>query len=276
MKRKMLKSTILAVTTLSMKRKILCATVLAVTTLIACVVYSSAEQTEPAASRRVSMELYSSHVHTQQDPGKAEVNIVAPDRAKIGDLITIDLSASIGAGFDYEVYPKPPGLRTFDDKRVIVCGTGNKNITYTFVISCALDGDSDVAIHKIKIYGAQESGPSPDPGQNIVEKVGEWASDVQSPNKYDDAIKLAQSFSSIAIIIDQDAFDSPRALIEATATSNRDALGDNVKHWAPLLNRLMVELKATAGLGLLPDAKSHSRIWKDVAQGLREYADKIK
>ena len=266
MKRKMLKGTALAA-------------VLIVAAVVTCAAYPPAEQAvavQESAPQQTSMELYSSHVHAQQDTGKAEVNIVGPDRVKIGDLITIDLSASLGAGFDYEVFPKPPGLRTFDDKRVIVCGTGDKNITYTFVISCALDGDSDVAIHRVKVYGAREVGPSPNPGQNIVEKVSEWAADVQSPDKYDDAIKLAQSFSSIAIIIDQDAFDSPLALIEATAISNRDALGDNVQHWAPLLNRLMVELKATAELGLLPDAKSHGRIWKDVAQGLREYADTLK
>ncbi len=265
-----------------MKRKMLGAAVLIVAALVICVAYPPAEQTvsiqsdAPPAQQQISMELYRPHVYGQQAPGKAEVNIVGPDRVKIGDLITIDLSASIGAGFDYEVFPKPPGLRTFDEKRVIVCGTGDKNITYTFVISCALDGDSDVAIHRVKVYGAKEVGPSPNPGQNIVEKVSEWASDVQSPDKHDDAIKLAQSFSSIAIIIDQDAFDSPLALIKATSTSNRDALGDNVQHWAPLLNKLMVELEAAAKLGLLPDTKSHSRIWKDVAQGLREYANKIK
>lgn len=258
-----------------MKLKMLGAAVLIVVAMVACIVYTPAEQAEPVP-QQTSMELYSSHVYKQQDTGKAEVNIVGPDRAKVGDLITLDLSGSIGEGFDYEVFPKPPGLRTFDDKRIIVCGTGNKNITYTFVISCALDGDSDVAVHRVKVYGAQESGPSPNPGQNIVEKVSEWASDVQSPNKYDDCIKLAQSFSSIAIIIDQDAFDSPFVLIEATAISNRDALGNNIQNWAPMLNRLMVELKAAAELGLLPDAKSHSQIWKDIAQGLREYAAVIK
>lgn len=247
--------------------------VLTVAALVTCISYPPIEQTEPAP-QQISMELHSSQ--SQQDASKAEVNIVGPDRVKIGDLIIIDLSASLGSGFDYDIFPRPPGLRTFDNNKIIVCGTGDKNVTYTFVISCALDNNSDIAVHRVKVYGAQELGPSPNPGQNIVEKISEWASDVQSPDKYTDAIKLAQSFSSIAIIIDQDAFDSPLALIEATAISNRDALGNNVQHWAPLLNKLMVELKATAELGLLPDAKSHSRIWKDVAQGLREYADLIK
>lgn len=253
--------------------------VLIVAALVTSIVYMPTEQAESIqepAPQQISMELYNPHIYGQQAPGKAEVNIVAPDRVKVGDLIILDLSGSIGEGFDYEVFPKPPGLRTFDNKRIIVCGTGNKNVTYTFVISCALDNDSALAVHRVKVYGAQETGPSPNPGQNIVEKVKEWASDIQSPNKYEDCIKLAQSFSSIGIIIDQDAFDSPLALIEATATSNRDALGDNVQNWAPLLNRLMVELKAAAELGLLPDTKSHSRIWKDIAQGLREYATVIK
>jgi len=166
----------------------------------------------------------------------------------------------------------PPGLRTFDNGKIIVCGTGDKNVTYTFMVSCALGDDSDIAVHKVRVYGAEESGPVPDPGQNIIQKVKDWAAEVDSPSKRDDALKLSQSFTSIAAIIEQDTFDTAAELVRATATSNRDALDANLEHWALLLNELMKELKAMASTGQLPDVRSHAKVWREVAQGLQEYA----
>lgn len=217
------------------------------------------------------------HIFGDEDDGtpredKAEVNIKAPDKVKVGDMIVIDLSESLGGGFDFAVEPMPPNLKTFNDGKIIVCGTGNKNVTYTFMISCALDGDSDISVHKVKVTGAAAPGPPPDPGQNVVEKVKDWADGCDSPDKRDDAIKLAQSFASVAIIIEQDQFSTPAELVQATATSNRDALGDNLEHWTPLLDGLMTELKAMAQLGKLQDVKDHARIWRDVSKGLKEYA----
>lgn len=201
---------------------------------------------------------------------KAEINIKAPDKVKVGDMIVIDLSESLGGGFDYEVEPTPPGLRTFDGGKMIVCGTGSKNVTYVFSIACALNGDSDILVHKVKVTGA--AATPIDPGQNMVEKVKDWAADVTSPTLRDDAIQLAQSFASLAVIIEQDTFDNAEALIVATATSNRDALNGNLENWTPLLNSLMNELKAMALSGKLSDLTDHAPIWRDVARGLREFA----
>jgi len=218
------------------------------------------------------------HVYSDGTPreGGAEVNIRAPDKVKIGDMIIIDLSESLGGGFDYAVEPIPPALLFFNDDRLIICGTGNKNLTYTFMISCALDDDSDIGVHKIKVTGSQAPGPPPEPGKNIVEKVKDWAGDVDSPDKRDDAIKLAQSFSSVAIVIEQDTFNTPAELVQAASTSNRDALGSNLENWTPFLDSLMQELKAMAKLGELNNVKDHAQIWKEVAQGLREYAETLK
>lgn len=220
------------------------------------------------------MQVYSQDDNTPRQD-KAEINIKAPDKVKIGDMIFIDLSESLGDGFDYEVEPTPPGLRTFNGGKIIVCGTGSKNVTYTFSISCALNGDSDIAVHKIKVTGAVVPGPPINPGQNMVEKVKDWASDVTSPTLRDDAIKLAQSFSSVAIIIEQETFNNAESLIIATATSNRDALNGNLENWTPFLNSLMNELKAMSQLGKLRDATDHAPIWRDVAKGLKEFAAKL-
>lgn len=221
-----------------------------------------------------------SRVFGDEDDGtprddKAEVVAKFKDKVKVGDMIVIDLSESLGGGFDYHVEPMPPDLRTFNNGKVIVCGTGDKNVTYTFSLSCALNGDSDINVIKVKVTGAPAPGPPADPGENIVEKVKDWASEVDSPTKRDDALALAQSFSSVAIVIEQNTFSTPAELVKATATSNRDALGDNLEHWTPLLDGLMSELKAMAQLGKLGDVRDHAVIWKEVAQGLREYAATI-
>lgn len=208
--------------------------------------------------------------HAQAPAQEAKVVIKAADRVKIGDLITIDLSESRGSGFDYIVMPKPPEIQIYNDGKTIVCGTGAKNQTYLFTISCALGDDSDIEIHAVTVYGPDD--PVPDAGENMVEKVKEWCDDVESPSKRDDALKLAQSFSSVAVIIDQDSFSSAAELVKATATSNRDALSDNLENWSPLLDSLMSELKAMDQAGKLPDVRSHAVVWKEVAQGLREYA----
>lgn len=231
-------------------------------------------QTQLSGTNQISMQLYAADDDTL-DVNKAEVNIKAPNRVKVGDLIIIDLSNSLGGGFDYAVEPMPPGLRTFDNGKIIVCGTGDKNVVYTFMVSCALGDDSDIAVHKVRVYGAEEAGPVPDPGQNVVQKVKDWASEVTSPSKRDDALKLSQSFTSIAAIIEQDTFDDVAELIRATSTSNRDALDENLEHWEPLLNELMKELKAMSSAGQLPDVQSHARVWREVAQGLQDYADTL-
>jgi hypothetical protein len=85
-------------------------------------------------------------------------------------------------------------------------------------------------------------------------------------------MKLAQSFASIAVIIEQGTFSTPTQVIQATSTSNRDALQDNLIYWAPFLDNLMNELKAMAAMGKFPTTESHARVWTEVAQGLRDYA----
>ena len=82
----------------------------------------------------VSMQVYG-----QAPEGEAKVVAKAPKSVNVGDMIVIDLSESVGSGFDYIVEPTPPNLRTFDNGQIIVCGTGATNVTYTFAISCAVD-----------------------------------------------------------------------------------------------------------------------------------------
>ena len=257
-----------------MKRKIMLFVTLSIVLVATSVYYIKTTPTSEVFGQVIS-QIHADAEDEETRPDQAEVNIKASDKVKIGDMIVIDLSDSLGGGFDYEVEPTPPGLRTFDNGQIIVCGTGNKNVTYTFMISCALNGDSDIAVHKVTVEGAKVPAPPSKPGDDLVKKVKAWAIDVYSPTKRDDALALSQSFSSVAIIIDSGTFSTNAELVAATAASNRDALGQNLDAWTPVLNSLMSELKAMAQLGKLPDVKAHSKVWKDVARGLKEYANTL-
>lgn len=208
------------------------------------------------------------------DPEAANVVIDAPKAVQVGDMIVVDVSGSIGGGFDWEVIPAPPSVRLFNDGKVMCAATGPTSGEYLFIISCARDGQSNVKTHVVTVLG---NGPVvPDkPGVNIASKVLVWCSGVESPTPRDDAMKLAQAFASMATVIEGGAFENPAELVVATKAATKDALGDNLKHWVPLLDGLMNELKTMAQAGMLQDISAHAPVWKAVAQGLNEYAQQL-
>jgi len=214
---------------------------------------------------------------TQDDSPRSdqpEVVIEAPSTVKVGDMIVIDVSKSIGEGFDLIIRPQPPQVRVFNDGKVVVTATGPKTTEYLIIVSCALNGKSDVKVQVVRVIGPQPFKPV-DPGENIAEKVLSWCETVNSPTPRDDALKLAQSFSSLATVINSNTFNAPIEIVAATKTSNRDALGSNLEYWVPLLDGLMNELKAMSSAGKLPDALSHGPVWRAVSEGLKAYAEKL-
>jgi hypothetical protein len=203
-----------------------------------------------------------------------EVVIKAPASVRVGDMIIVDLSKSIGDGFDMIIIPEPPQVKVFDNGKVVVTASGYKSADYLFIVSCALNGKSDVKTHVVHVVGPEAIKPI-NPGEDIIGKVQRWCEDVNSPTPRDDAMKLAQSFASLSTVIDNGSFKTPNEIVSATKISNRDALGDNLQYWVPILDGLMNELKAMAEMGMLPDAVSHGSVWRSVSEGLRTYAEQL-
>jgi hypothetical protein len=203
------------------------------------------------------------------------VVINAPDKVEVGDMIVIDVSESKGKGFDLEIIPKPPKVRVFNDGSIICCGTGDKNITYLVIVSCAEGDLSDVETKEIKVVGGNNSNIPDTPGSNLVDKVVEWCEAVDSSTLRDDALKLSQSFRSLAGVIESGAFNSVSELVQATLASNQDALGGSLENWDPFSDALSAELKAMSAAGMLPDVKSHGPVWRAVADGLQKFASEI-
>jgi predicted secreted protein len=197
----------------------------------------------------------------------ARVVLKAPDKAKVGQLVILDVSESTAASFKWELRTKSTNFLVIENgKRAVF--TAEVGGEYTFVIAAAKGDTVDVVIHTVKVAGAPAT-----PGDDLPAKVASWSEPVTSPTKRDDALKLAQSFSSLAAVIKPEM--TPEDIIEATKSSNRDALGDNLKHWAPFLDGLGSEMTKLSSAGQLNDAEAHKRVWKSIADSLGAYAQTL-
>ena len=68
---------------------------------------------------------------------------------------------------------------------------------------------------------------------------------------------------------------SAEDIINATAASNRKALGSQIDKWVPFLTALGAELKALDEAGKLPDAKAHADLWREISLALQQYANTL-
>jgi hypothetical protein len=198
----------------------------------------------------------------------AKIVLKAPDKAKIGQLVILDVSESTAANFKWELQQKTGGSFLVIDNGRRAVFSAEAGGDYTFVIAAANGNTVDVKIHTVKVAGG-----APQPGDDIASKIAVWCEKIDYPQKRDDLLKLAQSFSSVSALISDSM--SPADIVDATKKSNRDALGSNIQNWVPFLEGLQGELKSLAESGKLPDNESHRRMWRAIADGLKQYADTI-
>lgn len=197
-------------------------------------------------------------------PATAKVVLKAPDKAKVGQLVVLDVSESDAASFKWVLNSKTTNFLVIDGgKRAVFSAEAGGD--FTFVVAASKGDTVDVVIHTIKVAGG-----TPSLTDDLPTRVAGWCESVESPTKRDDALKLAQSFSSLSSIIKPEM--TPEDIIEATKNSNRDALGDNLKHWTPFLDGLGAEMTKLSAAGQLNDAEAHKRVWKAIADALGEYA----
>jgi len=214
--------------------------------------------------------------------GTPRVVIDAPDMVHVGDMIVIDLSASIGTGFDLRIIPSPPTVRVFNEGRIITAATGDAPTEYLFIFSCALGDKSDIQTKVIRVETKEPPTPPAPPEPpveppvkptSLASKVIGWCSDVKSPSAKSDAIKLQQVFNTLATSIRSGAFSDVVQIMDATKEANDRALGVNKDHWRPFLTHLSGELGALFDAGRLPTIESHAEVWTEVANGLQQFAN---
>ena len=201
------------------------------------------------------------------DPNAASVILKAPTKAKVGQLVVLDVSGSNANSFKWKLNQATSNFLVIDSGKRAVFSAETPG-SYTFVIAGAKGDSVDVKVHTITVGDG-----TIDPSQDMSTKVAAWSEPVMSPTKKDDAVRLAKSFATVAGDIKDDT--TPDEIVEATKKSNRVALGDNLKNWEPFLTQLQAELKAASAAGKLTDAASHKKMWTSISDGLNQYAQTL-
>lgn len=220
---------------------------------------------------------------SQVDP-TAQIVIVAQDMAEIGELVRFDLSGSTAQSFKWLMVPETVDFETYNNGQSAVF-SARKPGSYMFIVACAYDGSVDVATHTVVIEGQTdpvdpEDPVDPDDGYPVVDRpimgddLSDWTPYWCSINKCEkeDAAKLAESFESIAAQVAAGVLQTANDITAATAEANRQALGESLPEWLPVLRELQTAMKNLAAEGKLATPDQHRDLWVDIAQGLRLYA----
>lgn len=196
------------------------------------------------------------------DPVQAKIVLVAPDSARVGELVRFDVSASVAASFKWLVVPPSQDFEVYDDGRRAVFSARGPG-EFQFTIACAIGDTVDVINHVIKIIG-----PPPQPvTDSLAEWIPFWMWQYTLPAK--EKIALAESFESVAAR--KDELKTAEEWIKATAESNREALGESINTvWAPLLDKIGSALLKMAQDGTLMTPEQHAKVWLEIATGLRK------
>ncbi len=215
------------------------------------------------------------------DPVETEKNVAkiiikASSEAEIGQLVRLDVSASKAESFRWLLVPNSADFEVYaDGKRAVF--SAREAGEYMFIVACAYKGTVSVSTHTIRV-----GNPTPRPGDYpIVERpstgaaisgwVPYWCSLTGRPEK--ETRVLAESFEGIASTISAGVNTTPQEISEATGNANRQSLGDSIEAWKPFLLSLQNEFKNRATAGTLVSAEQHAEMWREVAKGLRAYAD---
>lgn len=204
-----------------------------------------------------------------QESDVAKLVVEGPSRVDIGDLVVISVEGSHAESFKWIVMPSTDNYLVIDEGRRIVFSSGVGG-EFVFIVACGLGDTCDLAVHKLTV-----SGEPAKPATGLSSKIASWCDQVQSDNKRDECLALAQSFSSVALVMEGGTLTTPVDIVKATYRSNQDALGSSLEAWRPFRNGLADELSKMSQAGELSDTASHIKVWKEVANELREYASKL-
>jgi len=195
-----------------------------------------------------------------QEPQEPQAKIIlnAPEEARVGELVRFDVSESVADSFKWIMSPKTQDFLTFDEGAQAVFSARSEG-RYRFTVACAKNGTVDVVTHTVTV-----EGPPPMPStDSLVEWIPFWfwAENLQK----EDATRLAASFEKIATQMPA----KPSDWIKRTAEANREALGESIDAWEPLLDKIGKALRKRAEQGNLSTPEQHKEAWLEVAEGLR-------
>ena len=199
----------------------------------------------------------------------AKLVVEGPTKVEVGQLVVISVEKSSASSFKWIVLPSTDNFLVIDEGRR-VCFSSGESGEFRFIVACSLGDTCDVAVHTVTVIGND-----PTKVNGLESKVALWCEDVESDTKREEALLLAQSFASVAMVMDGGTLTTPKEIVQATYRSNREAHGDKMEDWLPFREGLQAELTRLANAGLLPDTASHIRVWREIAAALRTYADTL-
>lgn len=211
----------------------------------------------------------------------AKIVINAPSTGDVGELIRFDLSDSVAESFKWLRVPESVDFEVYANGRRAVF-SARKPGEYMVIVACAYQGTVDVTTHTVIIIGPDPAPLPPGPNNNypVVPKPADgaslvvwmpyWCSSIQCPK--DETMRLAASFESIVATIAAGINTTPQEIIVATSTANRQALGESITAWMPVLQNLQSALKTRSEAGIIVTAEQHAEAWREIAEGLRAYA----
>lgn len=192
---------------------------------------------------------------------QAKIVLVCPDSCRVGELVRLDVSESTADSFMWKLVPDSVDFEVYAEGRRAVFSARAPG-EYRFIVACAKDGTVDV-VHKLITV----IGPPPQPIDNsLAQWIPFWLWNYDLPDN--ERLALADSFHSVAAR--EAELKTAEDWIKATAESNREALGDSLDAWSPMLDKIGTVLLKMAQDGKLLTPEQHATVWKEIAAGLRE------
>ncbi len=214
-----------------------------------------------AKKNRIKVNDFEITFDQEIDDGETEMQLIvkAPETCVIGEMVTIDVTASNCDTFKWKVIPETTDFRVITNGQEALF-TSRSPGKYIFVIAGTRDGIL-MPLKAITIIVERSIAPVPVIVDNAFTiKVKNWL-----PANADPIIleKLAKSFERVASAGHKEVAD----LVKITALSNRGILGSQLEEYKPFLIAFSNHLKTNYAEVTVD---KHIELWFNLAAVLRE------
>jgi hypothetical protein len=199
---------------------------------------------------------------SQEPAPEAKIVLVAPSTARVGELVRLDVTESTADSFEWLLVPNSKDFEVYEGGARAVFSARMEG-DYVFIVACAKGGTVDVVRHVIHV-----KGPPPMPQENNLEEwIPFWNWVEMLPR--DQCADVAAAYELVANDADLQTVDQ---WLAETSKLVREALGDNLEEWKPMLDKIGVaarnklqEKAATNGV----TTEIMREIWLEIARGLK-------
>ncbi len=197
--------------------------------------------------------LISFSMYDHWNSNDCQITINGPVLFQPGQLIELDASTSTATNLTWTILPYTDNFKIIDSGRKAIFSSNGEKKEYVIVVSGWLRGKAAQCIYTITLGYDSNIAVT-----DLQEKIISW---LPVDRTSVEVIKLAQSFNSIARIIENGTLTTDSEIVEATAWSTTDALGDDIDKWKPFLKKLQEYLESSP-----PD--DHAMTWREIARAL--------